>query len=307
MYTVNQPSITGDTARADNGQGRLFVKTLLPLSPSITSSNSGGLRPAGKATVWRLEVSPTAQQTNNQFLHVLYPTAASTASMTDTVRVNSSSGNMTGAHIQSSSENNIVMFSSSSTGAAVSGDVSYTFNPTTTNTRHYLFAMQPNTLYYISANSGVSGTTVNISTASGSTQVGSSSQGTLTFALNGLTVVPPPSDTTPPSTPLNLSAQAVSSSQINLSWTASTDNVGVSGYRIYRCQGTGCTPSAQIATSATNSYSNTGLTASTSYTYRVAAYDAAGNISGQSTSASATTQATVDTTPPAAPTNLRVS
>jgi len=40
----------------------------------------------------------------------------------------------------------------------------------------------------------------------------------------------PPSDTTPPSTPTNLTAAAVSSSQINLSWTASTDNVGVTGY-----------------------------------------------------------------------------
>ena len=96
--------------------------------------------------------------------------------------------------------------------------------------------------------------------------------------------VPPPTDTTPPSIPTNLSATAVSSSQINLTWTASTDNVGVTGYRVYR----GGTQISQV-TSGT-SYSNTGLSPSTSYSYTVSAYDAAGNVSGQSTSASATTQ-----------------
>ncbi|MEK7657929.1 MAG: fibronectin type III domain-containing protein [Patescibacteria group bacterium] len=113
-------------------------------------------------------------------------------------------------------------------------------------------------------------------------------------------------DAQAPSVPIGLSAQVISSSQINLSWTVSTDNTGVTGYRIYRCQGTGCVPSIQIATSATNSYSNIGLTASTVYTYRVAAYDAAGNVSGQSSSATATTQAIADTTPPASPTGLTV-
>jgi len=94
----------------------------------------------------------------------------------------------------------------------------------------------------------------------------------------------PVSDTQAPTTPTNLSATAVSPSQINLSWTASTDNVGVTGYRIYR-------GGTQIATSNTTSYQNTGLTANTAYSYTVAAYDAAGNVSSQSSSASAITQA----------------
>jgi hypothetical protein len=110
-------------------------------------------------------------------------------------------------------------------------------------------------------------------------------------------------DTQAPTTPTNLSATAVSSSQINLSWTPSTDNIGVTGYRIYRCQGAGCTPTAQLTTVATNSYSNTGLDANTTYVYRVAAYDAAGNISGQSSSASAITETAKI---PEAPTNLHV-
>jgi hypothetical protein len=91
-------------------------------------------------------------------------------------------------------------------------------------------------------------------------------------------------DTIPPSTPTGLTATAISSSQINLSWTASTDNVGVTGYNVYRA-------GTKIGTSGNTTYQDTGLTASTSYSYAVAAFDAAGNISAQSTGASATTQA----------------
>jgi parallel beta-helix repeat protein len=101
------------------------------------------------------------------------------------------------------------------------------------------------------------------------------------WTVNG-TVGPFPTDTTPPSVPTNLAGSAISSSQINLTWTASTDNVGVTGYKIFR-SGT------QIGTSATNSFSNTGLTASTAYTYTVSAYDAAGNNSAPSTAMSVIT------------------
>src|SRR6266540_44148 len=101
----------------------------------------------------------------------------------------------------------------------------------------------------------------------------------------------PPPDTTPPSVPTGLTASAVSSSQINLSWTASSDNVGVSGYRVFR-------NGVQIATASATSFTNTGLSPSTTYTYAVAAFDAAGNLSAQSSPASATTPAAPDTTPP---------
>src|SRR5207302_1988996 len=101
----------------------------------------------------------------------------------------------------------------------------------------------------------------------------------------------PPPDTTPPTVPTGLTASAVSSSQINLSWAASSDNVGVSGYRVFR-------DGAQIATTSTTFFSNTGLSPSTTYSYAVAAFDAAGNLSAQSGPASATTLAAPDTTPP---------
>ncbi len=119
---------------------------------------------------------------------------------------------------------------------------------------------------------------------------------------SGSYTVPP--DTTPPTAPTNLAAAAASGTQINLSWTASTDNVGVTGYRVERCQGAGCNNFAQIATPTATSFGDTGLAASTSYSYRVRATDATGNLSNYSSVATATTQAGVDTTPPTAPTNL---
>jgi chitodextrinase len=106
----------------------------------------------------------------------------------------------------------------------------------------------------------------------------------------------PSRDTSAPSTPDGFSATAASSSAINLAWTAATDNVGVKGYKIYR-------GGTQIATVTGTSFSNTGLTSGKTYSYTVAAYDAAGNTSIQSSSASATTQAS-DTTAPTVPSGL---
>jgi len=89
-------------------------------------------------------------------------------------------------------------------------------------------------------------------------------------------------DTTPPSTPTGLTGAAAGSTGANLSWSASTDNVGVTGYIVRR-------NGVQVATPATTSFADTGLSAATTYSYTVAARDAAGNISPNSASASVTT------------------
>jgi len=104
-------------------------------------------------------------------------------------------------------------------------------------------------------------------------------------------------DTTPPSAPADLTATAAGPSEIDLGWTASSDDVGVAGYRIYRDGG--ATP---IATVTGTTYADGGLGAGTTHSYTVKAFDAAGNTSSESNTASATT--TADTTPPTAPTNL---
>jgi chitodextrinase len=124
------------------------------------------------------------------------------------------------------------------------------------------------------------------------------------YSNSASATTPAAPDTTPPSAPANLTAAAATASQVNLSWTASTDNVGVTGYKVERCSGAGCANFAQIATPATTTFNDTGLTASTSYSYRVRANDAAGNNSAYSNVASAMTPAAADTTPPTAPANL---
>ena len=89
--------------------------------------------------------------------------------------------------------------------------------------------------------------------------------------------------------PAGLTATAAGSTQVDLAWAASSDNVGVVGYRVERCQGVGCSNFVQVAAPAGTGYSDTGLTPATSYTYRVRAVDAAGNLSGYSLVAGATT------------------
>jgi chitodextrinase len=90
-------------------------------------------------------------------------------------------------------------------------------------------------------------------------------------------------DTTVPSAPTGLTATAISSSQINLSWAASTDDRRVAQYQIYR-------NSSLIATIGNVTvYSNTGLTSGTLYSYYVVAVDSSNNLSTQSNNASATT------------------
>jgi outer membrane protein assembly factor BamB len=99
------------------------------------------------------------------------------------------------------------------------------------------------------------------------------------------------SDTTPPTQPGTLSANAVSASEVDLSWGASTDNVGVTGYKVERCSGSGCTNFAQIGTTTGTgtTYKDTTVSAPNSYSYRVRATDAAGNLSTYSNTASAST------------------
>lgn len=105
-------------------------------------------------------------------------------------------------------------------------------------------------------------------------------------------------DTTKPSGPTGLSALPSGTASIVLIWDASTDNVGVAGYNIYR--GT-----TKVGTSPYPVYSDTGLTSSTNYCYQVEAFDGAGNVSAnKSSQVCATTPAAADTVAPAPPTSL---
>src|SRR5882762_2708998 len=107
----------------------------------------------------------------------------------------------------------------------------------------------------------------------------------------------PSADTTPPSPPASLTAAAMGPTGANLSWSASSDNFGVTAYIVRR-------NGVQVATPVSTSYVDTGLSPAATYSYAVAARDAAGNMSPDSASVSITTASAADTTPPSTPTGL---
>ncbi len=107
-------------------------------------------------------------------------------------------------------------------------------------------------------------------------------------------------DTQAPSVPTNLTATNTTQTSTDLSWTASSDNVGVTGYDVY--QG-----ASLLGTTAGTNYNVTGLSVSTGYSFTVVAKDAAGNESAASSSVSVTTLAPPDTQAPTAPTSLAAS
>jgi endoglucanase len=101
-----------------------------------------------------------------------------------------------------------------------------------------------------------------------------------------------PPDTQAPTVPGTPTTSNVTSSAVTLSWTASTDNVGVTGYDIFRATGASGGTFASVGTSTSTSFTNTGLTASTTYRYQVRARDAAGNLSAFTPAVSVTTTGT---------------
>ena len=105
----------------------------------------------------------------------------------------------------------------------------------------------------------------------------------------------PNSDTVPPTAPSGLAGTAVSGGRVDLSWTASTDNVAVAGYRIYR-------GGVQIGATTATTYSDTTAVPNSSYSYHVVAYDTSGNVSPSSNTVTVLTPA--DTLPPTTPTGL---
>ena len=99
-----------------------------------------------------------------------------------------------------------------------------------------------------------------------------------------------PTDTRAPSTPTGLSSGSATQTSIPLSWTASTDDVGVAGYRLFL-------NGSQVATTGSTGYSFTGLSCGTSYSLGAAAYDAAGNVSATASISAATSPCTAPPPP----------
>lgn len=115
-------------------------------------------------------------------------------------------------------------------------------------------------------------------------------------------------DTTAPTAP-GAPTLTPAYNQVALSWTASSDNYAVTNYQVQRCSGSAtCSNFTSVATTTTNSYTDTTVSASTIYRYRIQASDAAKNFSAYSTINNTTTPAPPDLTPPVisnlAPSNI---
>lgn len=108
----------------------------------------------------------------------------------------------------------------------------------------------------------------------------------------------PHRDTTKPRQPTGLRVTGRSQTAVSLDWNPSHDNVGVVGYIVSRS-------GRRVGTSYTPGFTDVGLTAKTTYSYSVVAFDAAGNLSPPGGSVSATTLVKPDTSPPSVPTGLR--
>lgn len=181
----------------------------------------------------------------------------------------------------------------SPSGALVSGTTSTTMSLTTDENATCKYATSSGTAYASMASTfTTTGTTSHSTTISGLSDSTSytyyvrcqdtpgnqnASDYSISFSISTT------SDVTAPSVPTNLAGSAASQSQINLSWTASTDDTAVSTYEVYR-NGT------QIGSTASTSYQDTGLAAGTAYLYSVLAKDASNNPSAQTSQVSVTTQ-----------------
>ncbi len=124
--------------------------------------------------------------------------------------------------------------------------------------------------------------------------------GNVSAAGNTVNVTTLTADSQSPSAVTTLSASGTTATGTQLSWSASTDNIGVTGYRIFR-DGT------QIATTVGTSYSANGLSPNTSYAFTVRAIDAAGNVSAAGNTVNVNTAQGTDSEPPSAVTTLAAS
>jgi glucose/arabinose dehydrogenase len=153
-------------------------------------------------------------------------------------------------------------------------------------------------LYYVEAlmKDGTSGDNLAVGWAKPGQSTSSPSE---VIPGNRLTTTAP--DTQVPTAPTNLAASAITQNSFTLSWTAATDNIGVTGYDVYQ-NGV----KINVANITATSYNVTGLLPATTYGYYVKAKDAAGNQSANSNTLNVTT-GSPDVIPPSAPTNLQSS
>ena len=246
------------------GQTATFSVAATGTAPLTYQWKKGGTAISGATSSSYTTPATTSSDNGSQFTVVVTNTAGSATSNAATLTVNTAAVAPT---ITTQPANQTVTVGQTAT-----------FSVTASGTAPLTYQWKKTGTAISGATSSSYTTPATASTDNGSTftVVVSNATGSATSSAATLTVNP----VVPPSIPAGLTATASSSSTISLNWNASTGSVA--GYRVYRA-------GTQVGTSAVTSYLDTGLTASTNYSYTVAAYDSVGDVSGQSTSASATT------------------
>ncbi len=190
--------------------------------------------------------------------------------------------------------------------------LSLTWNPSTDNigvTGYDVYRNGVKVAYVTSTSSPqtglVCGTSYSFGVIAHDAAGNSSSPAQLNASTAACSTPPATTDTTRPSQPAALSASNITQTSLSLTWNPSTDNIGVTGYDVYR-------NGVKVAYVTSTSSPQTGLVCGTSYSFGVIAHDAAGNSSSPaqlnaSTAACSTPPPPTDTTPPSQPTNVAIS
>ncbi|HLZ50898.1 MAG TPA: fibronectin type III domain-containing protein, partial [Candidatus Acidoferrum sp.] len=301
MVTSHQITLTGLAAgvtyyyqvnstdsKGNHGHGKSTFKTTgLGISGSISPATAGSgttltLSGAQSATTTVDSTGAYAFSGLSSGSYGVTPSGPGYSFSPASQNINVSTANVTAVNFSASTAAVAPAITTQPTSQTVTTGQTAAFTVAATGTAPLSYQWQKNGVNIAGATSSSYTTPATTTSDSGSTfdVVVSNSVGTKTSSAVTLTVN---ADTTAPTAPTNVTAAGISPSQISLAWTASTDNVAVTGYNVFR-------GGAKIATSTSASYVDSGLAPSTSYTYNVSAYDAAGNTSVQSAGASATTQ-----------------
>lgn len=271
--TVSGATVTSFTVTAAAGVGG----SITPVSATVNS---------GSSTTF------TVTADSNYFINSVAGCSGSLSGDIFTTGVVTSDCTVTASF----SNNPPVLSNASPTNILVSGTISTILSLSTNENAICKYSTSANTSYtaminFFSTTGGVSHSQTLTGLQDGTAYTyyvrcsdSSNNQTTTDYTISFSVDSSPALDSQAPSVPTDVQATALSSSQISLSWSASTDNVGVTGYKIYR-DGT------QISTTTDTSYTDLGLTTQSLYSYAVSAFDGAGNNSNQSLQVQATTDA----------------
>ena len=220
FHTLSEPTVNGtasvvspgetlyanaDLATAVSGEGKIFIKTLLPATRNLRKVGGRGEKsfwafddnydwhwadsepqprpfndfesvPYGE---WRLELEPADSQLEHNFLTVLYPTTSDTTTMPATLLINGTG--VVGSHIADAALNRVTLFSASTDGSAPAGALAYSYTPTA-RTQHLLVDLTPGTRYKLTQVQQGAAQRVTLTPDNNGTYT-VSSQGTLSFVL----------------------------------------------------------------------------------------------------------------------------